>query len=197
MITSQLRVFVSSNTRDLQQERKAIEAALQQLRKTEFAGMEYFASDSKPSSSVWVDELKRSKVFVGIIGARYGSGIIEQEFRQAKDQGLPCFIYFKAESSVPATLRETDPTQKTRLNAFKDELNRTQSVTEFQNSEDLAARLTADLGRWLIQRSPEPKILFVHAAASATKERRKAFETEFQEIAANIPSSRAAKSLEL
>lgn len=78
-----VQVFVSSTWLDLQPERQAVEAALQRLHETKFVGMEYFGSRDETTRRTSLDEVDRSRVYVGIIAGRYGSGITEDEYRRA------------------------------------------------------------------------------------------------------------------
>ena len=142
-------VFVSSTWLDLQPERKAVEAALQRLRETKFVGMEYFGSRDESTHHASLDEVDRSQVYVGIFGGRYGSGITEAEYRRARERNLPCFIYFKDEANILADGRETDLKQADRLAALKEELRRLHTIPTFTTPDDLAAKVTADLHRWL------------------------------------------------
>lgn len=142
-------VFVSSTWKDLGPERAAAEAVVQRLRETKFVGMEYFGSRDETTRRASLDEVDRSAVYVGIIAARYGSGITEDEYRRARECDLPCFIYFKDDSAIPDELRETDPAKTARLGALKAELKREHTVNTFTSPDNLAAKLTADLHRWL------------------------------------------------
>jgi hypothetical protein len=118
-------VFVSSTSLDLKPEREAVEASLQRMRDTKFVGMEYFGSRDETTEVASLDEVDRSQVYIGIFGGRYGSGITEREYRRAQERGLPCFIYFKAESAIDPSWRETDPDKSARLTALKQELRGT------------------------------------------------------------------------
>src|SRR5205085_9792237 len=106
-----------------------------------------------------LDEVDRSELYVGIIAARYGSGITEAEYRRARDRELPCLIYFKDDAAIPDELRETDPAQSAKLDALKQELrDNKHTVTDFSNPDDLAAKVTADLHRWLFDNYLTPKL---------------------------------------
>ncbi|MBA3320653.1 MAG: DUF4062 domain-containing protein, partial [Pyrinomonadaceae bacterium] len=143
-----LRVFVSSTWLDLQPERKAVEAALQRLRAdTGFAGMEYFGSRDEDTRRASLDEVDRSQVYVGIFAARYGSGITEDEYRRAREHNLPCFIYFKAESTITLDKVERDSEQTAKLDKLKAELRQAHTVAEFINPDDLATKVIGDLHR--------------------------------------------------
>jgi tetratricopeptide (TPR) repeat protein len=161
-----VQVFVSSTWLDLVREREAAEAALQRLRETKYVGMEFFGSRDETTRRASLEEVDRSLVYVGLFGARYGSGITEAEYRRAREKGLPCFIYFKSDATVADDARETDPAQTSKLEALKDELRRGHAVTTFDNPDDLAARVTADLHRWLFDKYlpdlPAPLIPTLH-----------------------------------
>jgi hypothetical protein len=149
MLPATVCVFVSSTWLDLQPERASIEAALQRLRETKFVGMEYFGSRGESTRHASLDEVDRSQVYVGIFAGRYGSGITEAEYRRARERGLPCFIYFKDEANIPADARETDPEHVDRMAVLKEELRRLHTIPTFTTPDDLAAKVTADLHRWL------------------------------------------------
>jgi hypothetical protein len=144
-----VHVFVSSTWLDLQPERSAVGAALQRLRETKFVGMEYFGSRDESTHHASLDEVDRSQVYIGIFGGRYGSGITEAEYRRARERGLPCFIYSKDEANTPAEWRETDPEKAAGLAALKEELRSCHTVSVFITPDDLAAKATVDLHRWL------------------------------------------------
>ena len=153
-----VRVFVSCTWLDLQPEREAVEAALQRLRETKFVGMEYFGSRDQDTCHASLDELGRSQLYVGIFGGRYGSGITEAEYRRARERGLPCFIYFKDEASIPAEGKESDPEKAAKLAALKKELRAAHTIASFTLPDDLAAKLTADLHRWLFEEYLAPRL---------------------------------------
>ncbi|HEV7906039.1 MAG TPA: tetratricopeptide repeat protein [Pyrinomonadaceae bacterium] len=163
---SPLRVFVSSTWLDLQPERKAVEAALQRLRAdTNFAGMEYFGSRDENTRRASLEEVDRCHIYVGIFAARYGSGITEDEYRRARAHNLPCFIYFKAESTITLDKVETKAKPAAKLKKLKAELKQAHTVAEFNSPDDLSARVTADLHRWIVD-SYQPSIQPAEATTS-------------------------------
>ncbi|HEX8337066.1 MAG TPA: DUF4062 domain-containing protein, partial [Pyrinomonadaceae bacterium] len=157
-----LPVYVSSTWLDLEPERKAVEQAVQRLRETKFVGMEYFGSRDENTRRASLDEVDRAGAggaYVGIFAARYGSGITEAEYRRARELGLRCFIYFKDDSVVTADRREADPAQTARLDALKQELRAHHIIgPDFKSPDDLAAKVTADLHRWLFDEYLTPKL---------------------------------------
>ena len=138
MTQPMVQVFVSSTWLDLQPERAAVEAALQRLRETKFIGMEHFGSHDESTRRASLEEVDRSQVYLGLFAGRYGSGITEDEYRRARQRELPCFIYFKADPTIPANCRETEPAQARKLTALKAELCRQHTVSEFQNPGELS-----------------------------------------------------------
>ncbi len=145
-----LPVYVSSTWTDLRPERKAVECAVQRMRETKFVGMEYFGSRDETTRQASLDDVDRRGVYVCIVAGRYGSGITEAEYERASELGLPRFIYFKDDATVPAEWRETDPAQAAKLDAFRQKLRANHLIgPAFHNPDDLAAKVTADLHRWL------------------------------------------------
>ena len=159
-------VFVSSTWLDLGAEREAVRDAVLRMRPTQFVGMEYFGVRDETTREASLEEVDRSLVYVGIFGARYGSGITEAEYRRARERDLPCFIYFKAEAATGADVRVEGGARDARLEALRNELMREHVVGTFTNPGDLASRVTADLHRWLFDEYlpslPAPPVQTLH-----------------------------------
>jgi hypothetical protein len=152
-LLSTIRVFVSSTWKDLASEQRAVEKVLQRIRETKFVGMEHFGSQNEDVRDSSLEGVERCHIYIGIIGSRYGSGITEAEYRRAREQNCPCFIYFKDEASIPPEGRESDPEKTNRLIAFKEELCREHTVAPpFSTPDDLAAGVAADLHNWLFEK---------------------------------------------
>jgi hypothetical protein len=66
------RVFVSSTTLDLQDERRALKDALERMRGVEFVGMESWEADRQTPLEVSVRNAAECDVYVGIVANRYG-----------------------------------------------------------------------------------------------------------------------------
>jgi tetratricopeptide (TPR) repeat protein len=153
-----LPVFISSTWLDLRPEHEAAERAVNSMRETKYVGMKYFGARDEDTRRASLDEVDRSRVYVGIVGGRYGSGITEAEYDRATTRGLRRFIYFKSDTATPADARETDPEQLAKLDAFKQKLRDAHTVKEFDMPSDLAALVTADLHRWLFDEHLTPKL---------------------------------------
>lgn len=144
-------MFVSSTWLDLQPKREAVEKALQRMRETKLIGMEYFGSRDNTTRQVSLDEVDRSHFYIGIFGARYGSGITEAEYRRAREKDIPCRVYFKSDTTITNAQRETDPAKVAKLAALKAELKLDHTVPQFTSPDDLAAIITADFHNWLVE----------------------------------------------
>jgi tetratricopeptide (TPR) repeat protein len=154
-----LPVYVSSTWLDLEPERRAVEQAIQRLSETKFVGMEYFGSRDETTRQASLDDIDRSSLYVCIVAGRYGSGITEAEYERAGERGLPRFIYFKEDATIPADSRETDHAQAAKLDAFKKKLRANHlEAPDFTDPQDLAAKVTADLHRWLFDEYVMPKL---------------------------------------
>lgn len=162
-------VFLSSTWLDLQPEREAVQNALHRLRETKFIGMEYFGSRDESTRRASLDEVDRSDLYVGIFGGRYGSGITEAEYRRAIEKGLPCLIYVKDDTSVPQQWRETDPAKQELLRKLKEDA-RQHAVSDFKEPEELAAKVTADVHRWLFDQYLTPRLEEAAAKGAPTRE---------------------------
>ena len=154
------RVFISSTWRDLRTEREAVEKALHQMSGTEFNGMEYFGSRSDSPRDVCLQEVRRSNVYVGIFGGRYGYidpesriSMTELEYREARRIGVPCLIYVK-DGATPAADSETegDGEGRQRADALKQELRREHVVSDFTTADQLATKVIIDLHNLIKER---------------------------------------------
>jgi tetratricopeptide (TPR) repeat protein len=186
-----LPVFVSSTSIDLQPEREAVHDAVLRMKETQFVGMEHFGSRDENTRDASLDEVDRSRVYVGIIAGRYGSGITEAEYRRARARGLPCFIYFKADATIPPEWCKNDPAQLAKLNALKQELRANHIVgPDFVNPHDLAAKVTADLHNWLFKEYLTP-ILERAARGEGSSAQAHALLSGIKDMSALSPTLRA------
>lgn len=139
-----LKIFVGSTFHDLVPERNAVLAALQRMRASKFVGMEYFGSHDAGTARMSIDELDRCDIYVGVFGHRFGSGITEDEYRHARQRGLPCLLYLKADAQDA----EVDPRQQ----RFRAEVLGAHTATFFGGSDELATVVVADLHNLMFDR---------------------------------------------
>jgi Domain of unknown function (DUF4062) len=156
-----IRPFVSSTWLDLRPERNAVETLLQRFRETKYIGMEHFGSRAETTLQTSLTEVDRSDLYIGIIGGRYGSGITEAEYDEARGRNLPCLIYFKQETAIQPEGRDSESGKAECLEKFKKKLRdplHGHTVTEFSGSLELASRLASDLHNWLFDRYLAPAL---------------------------------------
>lgn len=165
-----LRVFVSSTLHELQDERRAIRAAIERLQLAPV--MFELGARPHPPRALYRSYLAQSDVFVGVYAAQYGwvapdedvSGL-EDEYRLAPRE-MPRLVYLKDVDARDA-----------RLDALIDVI-RTDDLTSyksFASAEELAALVTSDLATMLAERfdaarpfaepaAPDPPVAAVPAA---------------------------------
>lgn len=160
MATAEMRqsvpVFVSSTYKDLIPYRNAAQRVLNRLGQT-IKGMEYFGADSRKPLDVCLAEVRASKVYVGIIGMRYGSvsegsgkSYTQLEYEEAVRCGVPTLIYLMDMDACPVVPKFVDTGKKGEaLAAFKALLQDRHTVSLFTSPEDFSAKLTQDLASLL------------------------------------------------
>jgi hypothetical protein len=148
-----VRVFVSSTAFDLGDERKAVKAALERMRGTEFSGMELFGSRDEDARTTSLEEVDDSHLYVGIVGGRYGSGITRDEYDRARERGLACLLYLQSDAAIK--LRDNDPakarSREEWIAVITDSFNG-HLVPRFSSANELAAMVAADVHNWLFRR---------------------------------------------
>jgi CheY-like chemotaxis protein len=151
-----MRLFLSSTYEDLAPHRLVAAQAIERLGQQGIR-MEVFGARPSDASTVSFDEIDGSDAFVGIYAHRYGfvpngspQSITEQEFDFAHARQKPVFCFLVDEEYPwPPRHIESEP-GRSRLHAFKARL-RQQVVTDvFTSPEDLAYKLAAALGRFLL-----------------------------------------------
>jgi len=116
--------------------------------------MEYFGSRPETPKEVSLAEVDRSHVYIGIFAHRYGSGITEAEYHQARKRSIPCLIYFKDDSvPVPPGCIERDPEKAAKLEDLRRELKSHHTASFFKSPDHLATQIVADLHNLLGERT--------------------------------------------
>lgn len=147
-----LRVFISSTSDDLEDERFQVLEAVRQLH-FEHIAMEYFGADPRQPIEVCLEQVGRSDVFLGIVGHRYGS-IVEEtgksytqmEYEEARRIAIPCLIYLRSdEVPILPKFMERTPESFVKLDEFKATLRGQHTVHYFKGASDLAVRVVVEL----------------------------------------------------
>lgn len=140
-----IRVFLSSTWLDLQPERNAVEKVIHRIEETKFVGMEYFGSRNEEPRTAALADVDKSDLYIGILGPRYGSGITEDEYKRARENGIPCF-WFVMEGDVLNGYSTDDPEKH---NAFRESFSKHHIWSTFSSPGDLAAKVATAIHLWL------------------------------------------------
>ena len=121
--------------------------------------MEVFGARPEQATDACLDEIELADAFVGMYAHRYGfvpepssTSITEQEFDDAVAKKKPTFC-FLVDDSYPwvPTFIDHD-TQRSKLIAFKTKVEQLRVVDRFTTADDLAFKVAASVGRFLITR---------------------------------------------
>ena len=147
-------VFVCSTFTDLTAEREAVLDAIRRLQ-LQYDSMEFFGARAGQPIETCLEEVRQSDILVVIVGHRYGTiasslgiSFSEAEYSEGYRLDKPCLVYVRDEN-VPILPRfmERDPEKLRLLERWKATLNERHTVAVFQESQDLAVQVDADLGR--------------------------------------------------
>lgn len=150
-IKQHVPIFISSTFEDLSNYREEVERQLVRLEQI-VKGMEYFGSKPQNSLSLCLSQVRECKVFIGIIGMRYGSVDIDTqlsftqlEYNEAISNGIPTLIYIINENHpIPPKFVDTGNNSE-KLLAFKNLLKSRHVVSTFTTPEDLGQKVAHDL----------------------------------------------------
>jgi hypothetical protein len=149
-MNSHLSVFVCGTYEDLNTERGAVLDALQRL-EIEHHSMELFGARPQRPLQTCLDEVRKSRIVVVIVGQRYGTlapglGISysEAEYQEAFALNLECLVYFQV---VPHAQTESDEAQKALLKKWKETLAERHTPAYFTDPHKLALQVAIDVGR--------------------------------------------------
>jgi len=150
-------VFLSSTKEDLIEERLAIIHLLEKIGLSAYV-MENFGAHPESPLETCLSELKKSRIYIGIIGMRYGSlhtsidggkeitnSYTEIEYLRACEKGLCILIYCIDEHEAwihPSTI---DFENYSKLKAFKSTLKEKHTVYPYFDTRDLIKRVLHDV----------------------------------------------------
>jgi hypothetical protein len=159
-----MRVFLSSTYEDLVEYRANAAAALERLGQ-QGVRMEVFGARPVEPATACCDEIDTCDAVVGIYAHRYGfvpsgsdASITEQEFRHAlvREKRIFCFVVDQNYPWLPRYI-ETEP-GRSRLDKFKKTVADKFVHERFTTPEDLAFKVSASIGRYLITARTEEKL---------------------------------------
>ncbi len=150
-IKQHVPIFISSTYEDLIPYRDEVKRVLNRLEQI-VKGMEFFGSKPQDSLSVCLSQLKECKLFISIIGMRYGSidkeaglSYTQLEYNEAIKQGIPTLIYIIDENHpIPSKFVDRD-NKAEKLELFKTELKKRHTVSFFKSPEDLGNKISNDV----------------------------------------------------
>lgn len=150
------KVFISSTYLDNKERRKIVQDAIT-MAGMSWYGMEIFEASSKTILEKSLDYVRKSDIFVGIIGRRYGSippgqeeSFIELEYKTAKENGKDCLM-FLIDPSLPFCEEDLDKEDKwgkqKKLGDVKEKIRSEQAFVYFTET-DLQAKVLHALLNW-------------------------------------------------
>lgn len=152
-IKQRVPVFVSSTYKDLELHRAEVERRLVGLEQI-VKGMEFFGSSPDTPIETCFKQISECKLFILLVGAAYGSvhpeskkSFTELEYEFALKSNIPVLVYLADmnSSTVGISLSGVDTVHTAELNAFKDRLTRTHTVSFFTSIDDLGKRIEHDV----------------------------------------------------
>lgn len=151
IVKQHVPIFISSTYEDMIPYREEVQRQLIRLEQI-VKGMEYFGSSPESSLSICLSQVRESKVFIGILGMRYGS--IEQdselsysqlEYNEAIKNNIPTLIYILDENHPIPPKNVDKGIHAQKLSEFKELLKRRHTISYFTTPEDLGKKLAHDL----------------------------------------------------
>ena len=155
-----MRLYLSSTLSDLEEERRAVREVLS----GEYTVVESYEADPRPLWQSCVGDVATCKIYIGIVGLRYGfvppgqgKSITELEFDAALAAGLRCFVFVREVAAIPVSrtdlyTKENDPALieafRARLSSGASDIPR---AARFTIADDLKVKVLRAL-----QRQPAP-----------------------------------------
>ena len=156
------RVFVSSTFTDLREFRRTVREAIRQLGMIDIAMENFGACDERPKDACTKLINEQTDIFIGIYAHRYGHipkgdefSITEIEYNAATIKGIQRLIYLIGEKTPRPPEDFEKGIGEKKLRKFKDKLKANHICGFFSSEYELAAKVAADLGRYLSSREAE------------------------------------------
>jgi CheY-like chemotaxis protein len=159
-----MKIFISSTYCDLVEHRQKVAQAIARLGQ-HGVGMEIFGARTQEATEACLEEIVDADVFVGVYAHRYGHvpdgsvlSITEMEYDYAVEHKKP-FLGFIVDEDYPwrpAFVEEG--LQRERLKAFKNKKVQSFVCDTFTTPDELAFKVAASLGRYLLTRAVKEKL---------------------------------------
>ena len=151
IVKQHVPIFISSTYEDLIPYREEVQRTLIRLEQI-VKGMEYFGSSPQSSLSVCLSHVRDCKVFIGVLGMRYGSvdeesglSYSQLEYNEAIKNNIPTLIYIMEENHpIPSKYVDTGDNAE-KLSEFKKIVKKKHIISFFTTPEDLGQKISHDL----------------------------------------------------
>ena len=123
-------------------------------------GMEIFGARTAEPIQTCVEEVKKSRIFIGILGMRYGSiesesgkSFVQIEYETAVSEKIDTLMYIidEEKSLLPPINVEKFENAK-KLEDFKEYLRKNHTVDTFSSPDDLANKIERDIVRLMTEK---------------------------------------------
>jgi len=157
------KVFVSSTSQDLHEERAKVQQALLKLNCLPVS-MELFPAADDETWEFIKQQIDDSDYYVVLVAGRYGSiaadgvSFTEKEYDYARQKGIPSigFVHFDR-AKIASGQTDSDPDLVRKLDAFISKIKK-RPVREFRNPHDLASEV---ISSFVDLKRTRPRIGFV------------------------------------
>lgn len=148
-------VFLSSTYTDLVEHRQKVIECLQRLR-TGINAMEFFCASADEPRTQCLRKLHESNLYVGIIGARYGSidpktglSYTEEEYNEAAKGSIDSLLFLVDERFPLIRLQDIDYENYSKLNQFKARIVKEHSIDRFTTPDNLAMKVGTSIMQYI------------------------------------------------
>lgn len=122
--------------------------------------MEIFGARTAEPIQTCIEEVKKSKIFIGILGMRHGSidresgkSFVQIEYETAVTEKIDTLMYIidEEKSLIPPIYVDKNENAK-KLEDFKEHLRKNHTVETFSSPDDLANKIERDIVRLMIEK---------------------------------------------
>lgn len=156
------RVYISSTSNDLQNERRSVRDAIRRLYH-QAAGMEQYGAREERPLQVCIDDVRASHIYIGIIAWRRGhcplegggKSITELEYEAAGHASIPRLLYLVPSREQWGGAIDSDLRP---IETFRARLQDRHTVKFFGSCDELEKQVLADIPRYLSARGKSSEL---------------------------------------